>query len=118
MEMFSPLPISCIPTLLSQRYLETKVSWWDVSTNVSEPTINGVIIKFPTTAALPNGIFTLNSQSAKGEIYIYNLLGEVIYKSKMNSSVSRIDLSEHANGIYFVRVISGSEIYSGKLLKQ
>ena len=65
-----------------------------------------------------NGIFTLNSKSAKGEIYIYNLLGEVIYKSKMNSSVSRIDLSEHANGIYFVRVISGSEIYSGKLLKQ
>jgi len=65
-----------------------------------------------------NGIFTLNSQSAKGEIYIYNLLGEVIYKSKMNSSVSRIDLSEHANGIYFVRIISSSEIYSGKLLKQ
>ncbi len=104
-------------TLVLTSHQETFVSKYRCDNNVGIHEIgNGENISiYPNPS---NGIFTLNSQSAKGEIYIYNLLGEVIYKSKMNSSVSRIDLSEHANGIYFVRVISGSEIYSGKLLKQ
>lgn len=104
-------------TLVLTSNKETFVSKYRCDNNVGIHELgNGETISiYPNPS---NGIFTLNLQSAKGEIYIYNLLGEVIYKSKMNSSVSRIDLSEHANGIYFVRVISGSEIYSGKLLKQ
>lgn len=104
-------------TLVLTSNKETFVSKYRCDNNVGIHEIgNGENISiYPNPS---NGIFTLNLQSAKGEIYIYNLLGEVIHNSKMNSSVSKIYLSEHANGIYFVRVISGSEIYSGKLLKQ
>src|SRR5665213_181818 len=57
MEIRSCFLISAIPTLLSQRYLETKISGSlvVVGVNVSEPTMKGFIIKDPTTAAFPNG---------------------------------------------------------------
>jgi hypothetical protein len=65
-----------------------------------------------------NGIFTLNSKITKGEVSIYNVMGEIVFQSAINSTTSTIDLSGQANGIYFVQMISDSKIYSAKLIKE
>lgn len=62
-----------------------------------------------------NGIFTLNSEIGKGEISIYNLLGEIVFQSTINNPASTIDLSNQANGIYFVNVKTEKGSYTQKI---
>lgn len=62
-----------------------------------------------------NGKFTIN---VKGELEIYNVLGEKIYHSTITSPKSEIDLSEKAKGIYFLQLQSAEKTYSQKLIIQ
>jgi hypothetical protein len=52
-------------------------------------------------------------------IEIYNVLGENVYQSKINSTNTEINLNQ-PNGIYFYRVIteSGSLLGEGKIVIQ
>lgn len=44
------------------------------------------------------------------EIYIYNLLGQIIYKSKILESDKSIDISGNPNGIYICKIIRDKKI--------
>jgi len=85
------------------------------------------IIPNPST-----GIFTLQlKENAQAEVFIYNPLGQVVYKmanvrgqmadvntSTLNPQPLTIDLSSHPKGIYFLKVISGENVYTEKVVVQ
>jgi hypothetical protein len=54
----------------------------------------------------------------KNYLSIYNPVGEKIYKQKIVSEKTKIDLTDLQNGIYFVQVNSDSKILSRKILLQ
>jgi hypothetical protein len=71
----------------------------------------------------PNsGIFTIESLGVNGQstVIIYNMLGEQVYYTKLNSNTTQIDLSKEAKGIYLYRAIaeSGEPISQGKFIIQ
>jgi len=45
-----------------------------------------------------------NAQAAKGELTIYNVMGEKNYSTTINSNRTDIDLSNQPNGIYFMQL--------------
>ena len=52
-------------------------------------------------------------------VYLYNVLGEVIYKNdKINKPYLTIDISKHNKGIYFVKIISGDDFFFDKIIYQ
>jgi hypothetical protein len=57
-----------------------------------------------------------------GKIEIYNVIGKEVFQSSINmqmlDSPITIDLSEQANGIYFMTLISGQYRFYQKLIKQ
>jgi hypothetical protein len=65
-----------------------------------------------------SGMFTLNSKITNGEISICNVLGEIVFSSKINSSVTTIDLSDAAGGIYFVNVRTEKGSFTEKIIIQ
>lgn len=52
------------------------------------------------------------------KIEIYNMLGEKVYSSQINSYKTEIDLSNQPKGIYFLKIQSEDEIYTGKVVVQ
>ncbi|MBL4624286.1 MAG: T9SS type A sorting domain-containing protein, partial [Flavobacteriales bacterium] len=94
------------------------VSKKQIGTNLTDKhpdfTVQGVKI-YPN----PNsGIFTLSIQTEdRVIIYITNVMGELIYQSTLtNSDKRQIDLSHHAKGVYFVKVVSGKNILVKKII--
>lgn len=76
----------------------TVTSMDDVSNNNESVTI------YPNPG---NGIFTIqSSEFGTRNLEIYNMVGQVIYKTTIKNSQSKIDLSSQPKGIYFIRVIS------------
>ncbi|HXB13342.1 MAG TPA: T9SS type A sorting domain-containing protein, partial [Bacteroidia bacterium] len=69
-----------------------------------------------------NGIFNiqLSAINNKSSIFVYNILGLLVYQSLLNSTNTQIDLSNNANGIYLFRVLTetGNLLREGKLLIQ
>jgi len=64
-----------------------------------------------------NGQFTvLLPREAK--LIVTDLVGKLIYQADLNEGKHNLDLSESANGIYFVRVEYGNITRSVKLIKQ
>ena len=62
-----------------------------------------------------NGIFSINSDNLNLiEIEIYNLQGEIVYKS--SSSNGSIDLSKEPKGIYLLKATSGNKLLTNKIL--
>lgn len=69
-----------------------------------------------------NGRFTIQSSviSGKSSVEIYNILGSTIYKAKLNSANTEINLEKQPSGIYLYRVIkeNGGLIGEGKIIIQ
>jgi hypothetical protein len=75
-------------------------------TGVYEPSASSAISVFPNPN---NGKFQcslLNNKQTIKEIKIYNLLGEVVYRSPNSETLmpNTIDISSQAEGIYFLQV--------------
>lgn len=51
------------------------------------------------------------------EIYIYDLLGNVVIKQVMNNSLT-LDVSEFNNGVYIVKIKAGDKSYTKRLVKK
>ncbi len=71
----------------------------------------------------PNkGSFTLSLSNINEKCIfnVYNIIGENIYKSKINSTNTEIDLNAQLQGIYFYRILkeNGDLIENGKLIKE
>lgn len=66
------------------------------------------------------GLFTIQTNSqqplANSQLEIYNSLGEKIRSQKLISEKTEIDLSDEASGIYFVRVRTGREVFTEKIV--
>ena len=86
----------------------------------SGPSLLDIATIFPNPG---NGEFTLamlgKNKQVKISICIYNALGEIIYKNEsVDHHFTYIDISDHAKGIYFVKVIQGNSIYADKIIYQ
>ncbi|MBI3509990.1 MAG: T9SS type A sorting domain-containing protein [Bacteroidetes bacterium] len=84
-------------------------------TGVSQLENNNDFIIYPDPS---NGIFNLNSQTANGEISVCNVLGEIIFQSKINSPISTIDLSSQSSGIYLMTVKTEKKSFTQKIIIQ
>jgi hypothetical protein len=56
--------------------------------------------------------------SKRCTLEIYNICGEQIYQSVITNSKSEIDLSNYANGIYFVKCSNGQTLLTAKFIKE
>lgn len=63
-----------------------------------------------------SGVFTIDTELTKGELEIYNVLGEKVKSLQIASSKVEIDLSAQPKGIYFIKLQSEDKIYSQKLI--
>lgn len=62
-----------------------------------------------------SGIFIIE---AKGDLEIYNVMGEKVFSQKLVTDKTEINLSNQAKGIYFVQIKSGEQIISQKIIIQ
>ena len=62
-----------------------------------------------------NGVFTIQGLPVGTNIEIYNAIGEVILKLESNTTRTKIDLQDKANGVYFVKT---NNLVTLKLVKQ
>lgn len=85
------------------------VSTTDIEENNQETGIN----IFPNPN---NGTFAI--QAVNGQLSIYNILGENVYRSEIKNKKSEIDLSKQPKGIYFVKIFDGEKVYSKKIIVQ
>lgn len=71
-----------------------------------------------------NGIINVNFNSDKikiSDVTVLNIKGQIVYKEKMNpfsGKLKNIDLSDKANGMYFVKITTGTQIITRKITLQ
>ena len=64
-----------------------------------------------------NGKFVVSQYSnLNTQIFVTNILGEVIFATQSTSDKTEIDLSKQAKGIYFVTVHSQNKVESKKII--
>lgn len=58
----------------------------------------------------------INVTNAEGaSIEVLNIMGQVVASVNNASQISNIDLSNNANGTYFVRIVKGNEVHTAKI---
>lgn len=68
-----------------------------------------------------NGMFKLQVNIEKlnnFDIEVVNIQGKVVYRNKFTESENEINISEFANGIYYIRIIADDNIITKKVLVQ
>jgi hypothetical protein len=63
-----------------------------------------------------NGTFTIATKESEYLLIITNILGENIYQSEIKNPQSAIDLSKQPNGVYFLNIKTGKELYIKKII--
>jgi len=112
------------PTWLGSNVYSLKYSQPAGSFKTSIPDAREEIVSPIALYAYPNpnnGEFKIEIANApsEGTIEIYNLLGALIHKQKIVNQVNSIDISNEANGLYFIKVISDNNVIAEqKILKQ
>lgn len=90
-----------------------------ISTSVNEDKINTTLNVYPNPS---NGRYFVNVFGVTNvsvlNIEVYNSIGKIVLKNKMENSLIQIDLSDFSKGIYFVRIIGGGLSLNQKVLKQ
>lgn len=71
----------------------------------------------PATTAITIEMPNENIQT-ENQIFIYNLVGNLVWQKKTFDAVSRINVSDFSKGIYFVKVDNGNEIHTEKIIIQ
>jgi len=49
---------------------------------------------------------------------LYNLTGNIINTTRLNTSSTQIDISSYPKGIYLYKIVNEQEAYSGKVVIQ
>jgi len=60
----------------------------------------------------------LNGKGNGAAVEVYNLVGELIYRSVIKNDKSEIDLSNNASGVYFTCIKTSDTIYYSKIIKE
>ena len=86
-----------------------------IGVGLSEQAKNRITV-FPNPS---NGDFRLqNPDNSNLKVEVYSVLGKLIMASITEESVFHIDLLDQENGIYFVRIIIGTQTKTIKIIKQ
>jgi hypothetical protein len=88
------------------------------SVSVNEINTSDELIIYPNPTTGELGI--RNYELGIKEVMIYNVMGQLVFKSPINNRQSTINISSLENGIYFVRLMDadGTMIYAEKVVKQ
>ena len=83
--------------------------------------IEGLISKNDIIQVYPNpseGIFTLSytGKSTLVQIVITDITGKVVYNEKKNNNLNQIDLSTYPKGLYILKVITGNDILTERII--
>ncbi len=92
--------------------------WTPPSAGIEEYAGQNNLLVYPNPS---NGIFTIETETIKGsgDIYIYNIMGDVLYKSTIKNQKTDVDFSNQSKGIYFYKFISEDKsISTGKIIIQ
>ena len=87
----------------------------EMVTGIESPITHSGVEVYPNPSS---GKFIINSQITKGEVSVYNGLGENIYQSSLSSLQFTLDISSKPRGIYFVKISDGEKIYLNKIIVQ
>jgi hypothetical protein len=60
----------------------------------------------------------ISSNTAIDKILVYNIFGQMMYKSSKKDNSIIVDISNFAKGIYLVKVFSKNEITTKKIIKK
>jgi hypothetical protein len=115
-DLYSPL-LTLGSTTLSNAGVSG--STWDVfltklsmNAGVEETKMQNDVALFPNPSS---GVFSFKQNNATDiEIEIYNVLGELVYKTILTNLQVTVDLSKHPKGIYFVQITSNKKSTGNK----
>jgi len=66
-----------------------------------------------------NGKFYIETNIIFSELHIFNMFGETVYSTKLKEPVSgTIDLCNKPTGMYFLKIYSGKNIYTKRIIVQ
>jgi hypothetical protein len=110
--------ITCSPTRSFSTSVSNKYS--NVVTKVDENSLEQSVSIFPNPSA---GKFTFLYKSSELKnlqfnIEVYNVLGEKIYDQLKDSNDFDIDLADQTKGVYFIKVKTGEELFTSRLVIQ
>lgn len=91
----------------------TATMYVDLCTGIQGASFNGATTFFPNPST---GKFVVDSKLMGGMLTIYNVQGEMVHQSEISNERSEIDLSKHANGIYFCKVTLDGQSIMTKLI--
>jgi hypothetical protein len=84
-------------------------------TGIKNNLINTGINLYPNPSN--TGVFNVNLEnSSKAILTVYDMIGNQIMSKEVHSGNQTIDLSDHSNGNYFVRIISDKETITKKII--
>lgn len=63
-----------------------------------------------------NGEFTIEGVALNSDIILTNVLGQIVFQTKMDEERKTIDLGKQLNGLYFVQIVSGNVRASRKVV--
>ncbi|HRI33850.1 MAG TPA: T9SS type A sorting domain-containing protein, partial [Saprospiraceae bacterium] len=66
----------------------------------------------------PNPTYGTFIIESKGDLEIYNLIGEKIFEQKLIADKTEIALKNQVTGVYCIKIIAGNKIYSQKIMIQ
>jgi len=89
-------------------------NFWIGLSGMDEMNTNDDFIIYPNPAT--NIITVIASEAQQSQLEMYNTLGEKVCNWQLTSGENKIDLSDKAKGIYFVKMISGDKIYLQKVI--
>jgi hypothetical protein len=82
---------------------------WNVGVNEAQAAVTNL---YPNPA---NNYITVEADAVMTSITFVNLVGQVVYTSAPQSMKSTIDLSNVANGIYFVQIVANGKTITKKV---
>ena len=84
------------------------------TTGIDNTSFSSTINIYPNpTSAIIN---VLVASTENTEIVVLNVVGEVVYNNNHVLNVNKIDMSNQANGVYFVKVKSGNQVTTKKVI--
>ncbi|MBK8414547.1 MAG: T9SS type A sorting domain-containing protein [Bacteroidetes bacterium] len=87
-----------------------------IGPNQERPNLNSELVT-PNFQISPNpgtGLFSV--QSPPGQLKVFNSIGQMILSLEIYDELSRFDISDYLDGIYFVSLKTGETINSQKIV--